>query len=200
MLLFACVAGCATGAPSPQGGSNLFFEIIPIGNVGEDATTAASTVLMERFNLPVRLRKPIPLPEGAFDPKRKQYLADMLLESAYKNRTQTALRTIAICDVDIYVKGLNFVFGIGSEALSCCLVSATRLRDSFYRLRYDPKTFLARMRRLVLHEVGHTFGLKHCKNSCVMVFANSLMELDRTHDDYCPRCRHIIEAQLRHPK
>jgi len=197
-VLLVALVGCTAGAPLPQGGSKVFFEIIPVGDVKEDAVAAAKVVIEAAFNLPVRIRKPLPLPQNAYNPKRRQYLADAILEAAYRNRTQTALRTVAICDVDIYVRGLNFVFGVGSEPLATCLISATRLRDSFYGLKDDPATFLARMKRLVLHELGHTFGLSHCHNRCVMVFANSLMELDKSHDDFCPDCRSKIEAQLRH--
>jgi len=195
-LLLTVAAGCSVNSPAHQGGDDLFFEVIPFGDVGEDALAAVQTTLAARFGLPVRLRKPLPLPRDSYNASRNQFRAESILRTAYKERTQSALRTIAVCDVDIYAEGLNFVFGIASEAVSCCLVSAARLRDSFYGLRDDPKTFFARMKRLTLHEVGHTFGLPHCKNRCVMVFANSLAELDATYDDYCPKCWAKIKAQL----
>lgn len=41
-----------------------------------------------------------------------------------------------------------------------------------------------------VHELGHTYGLGHCRNPrCVMSFSNSLRDVDRKERDFCPSCR-----------
>jgi archaemetzincin len=38
------------------------------------------------------------------------------------------------------------------------------------------------------HELGHTFGLHHCENVCVMKFSNSLADTDKKPAIFCDTC------------
>jgi archaemetzincin len=41
-----------------------------------------------------------------------------------------------------------------------------------------------------VHELGHTYGLRHCRDPrCVMHFSNSLHDTDVKGAGFCPRCR-----------
>jgi len=41
-----------------------------------------------------------------------------------------------------------------------------------------------------VHELGHTYGLKHCPNpACVMHFSNSLHDTDLKGWKFCPNCQ-----------
>jgi len=40
----------------------------------------------------------------------------------------------------------------------------------------------------VIHELGHIFGLPHCKNKCVMQFSNSLAEAMEKPSHFCQEC------------
>ena len=53
------------------------------------------------------------LPQKAFDKIRKQYRSDVILSlvKSYAEKATDLNRVLGVVDVDIYVPGLNFVFG-----------------------------------------------------------------------------------------
>ncbi len=55
---------------------------------------------------------------------------------------------------------------------------------------YDiTEQFLERTTKEALHQLGHTFGLKHCgQSSCVMQRSTSLADLDRKPKTLCSSC------------
>ncbi|MFQ5892664.1 MAG: hypothetical protein ACE5HW_07710, partial [Candidatus Methanofastidiosia archaeon] len=55
------------------------------------------------------------------------------------------------------------------------------------------EVFLERVLKEAIHELGHTFGLRQCKNSrCVMFFSNSLWDTDYKSKEYCEICRSYL--------
>jgi archaemetzincin len=95
-------------------------------------------------------------------------------------------------DVDIFSKFLNFVFGVAdlpkNKSFGSALISVTRLREGFYRRTENVAQFEQRVLKEAIHELGHTFGLEHCENLCVMRFSNSLDDTDRKPHDFCELC------------
>jgi archaemetzincin len=97
-------------------------------------------------------------------------------------------KILAIVDHDLYVPELNFVFGEAGQKVA--VISLTRLRQEFYRLPQDQNLFYKRALTEAVHELGHTYGLGHCRNlHCVMFFSNSLMDTDRKGPEFCPECK-----------
>jgi len=97
-------------------------------------------------------------------------------------------KILGIVDHDLFIPELNFVFGEASQ--KAAVISLTRLRQTFYQLPEDRTLFHQRVLTEAIHELGHTYGLGHCKNSrCVMFFSNSLMDTDRKGSEFCPPCQ-----------
>ena len=44
-----------------------------------------------------------------------------------------------------------------------------------------------------IHELGHTFGLRHCYNLCVMRSSNSLKETDEKSSKFCNSCLKLLK-------
>jgi archaemetzincin len=85
-------------------------------------------------------------------------------------------KMLGIVAHDLYVPGLNFVFGEASQRVA--VISLTCLRQEFYRLPQDQSLFRKRALTETVHGLGHTYGLGHCENPrCVMFFSNSLERL-----------------------
>ncbi|MBP1912731.1 archaemetzincin [Thermococcus stetteri] len=56
--------------------------------------------------------------------------------------------------------------------------------------------FKMRLIKGMLHEIGHSFGLEHCSNDCVMNSPQTLEEWDSRFLGYCDPCRQKLEKNL----
>lgn len=111
---------------------------------------------------------------------RGQVNAARFLESIGTAPRGDDLMLLVIAE-DIYIDGFNFCFGLayGRSAV----VSVYRLRSR------DRQLYLSRVRKEVVHEVGHMLGLRHCRDpGCVMFFSNSIEDTDRKGEALCRRC------------
>ncbi|AMQ17986.1 archaemetzincin [Thermococcus peptonophilus] len=59
--------------------------------------------------------------------------------------------------------------------------------------------FKRRLIKGMLHEIGHSFGLEHCSNDCVMNPPKTLGEWDSRFLGYCNSCYLKLEESLRNP-
>ncbi len=136
------------------------------------------------------------IPRAFLDPRRGQYVADSVLALAASVARRSAVdAVVAVAGVDAYTPGLNFVFGIASFYARACVVFTPRLYPEFYGEPPNPQLYELRLRKEVLHELGHSLGLQHCANPrCVMRFSNSIVEVDMKSDDYCPRCKEKLAS------
>lgn len=108
-------------------------------------------------------------PSEVFDFSRDQLDGDMLRAFFPEERP-----SLWLVDSDLFLPGTNFVFGFAAEK-----------RAVLSTFRLDKKTVGAE----AVHEVGHTLGLEHCENDCVMRFANSLKETCSRSPFLCDECK-----------
>ncbi|HSB34140.1 MAG TPA: hypothetical protein VLG39_06770 [Nitrospirota bacterium] len=98
-------------------------------------------------------------------------------------------------DADLYVPGLNFVFGEADVLAWIAVIGLPRLRQEYYGLEPDRNLFLRRAAKEAIHELGHTRGLGHCSDRlCFMHFSNSLPDTDVKEPIFCAACRNRLEA------
>jgi archaemetzincin len=163
--------------------------LLPVGNPDRRALDDLARDL-SGMGFDVELAGRRALPQGAFDARRNQFLADALLDLALSVKAE---RVLAVTDVDLYAGDLNFVFGIAQPSGKACVISLSRLN-----LDADEERFRSRALKEAMHELGHTFGLGHCADpGCVMWFSNTLGETDRKGAAYCPRCEETLRLARR---
>lgn len=144
--------------------------------------------LEKRFKIPVAYENPIPLDRYAFQKRRNQYYSPILLQEL-RNKPKDKSIILGIVDVDLYVNGLNFIFGQANLRDGVAIISLTRLREEYYGHKPDETLFRKRVTTEAVHELGHIYGLNHCSNpKCVMFFSNSLADTDSKGPDFCEIC------------
>lgn len=134
----------------------------------------------------------------SFRSERNQYDADAFLKEMGR-MAEPRTKTVFIVREDMFSKPLNFVFGLAGQ--DTCVVAAARLDPRFYGEVPDMKKagalFKERILKEIIHELGHTFGLPHCDNKkCVMVFSNSVADVDYKGTDFCKGCSKLIKTCL----
>lgn len=164
--------------------SSGYIYIVSFGEVESRLLLAVASKVKHTFQRKVRISSvPFP-PRLGYNPARNQYHAGTILSFLQGLSYPEQEKLLALTDVDLYEEGLNFVFGEAQLGGECAIVSLYRLSSR------NEELFFSRVFKEVNHELGHTFGLRHCPNrGCVMNFSNSLMEVDAKGEDFCPDCR-----------
>lgn len=187
-------------------------DIVPVGEVPADVKREGSAALRSVYDCDVRVTENQPVPTGAYNEEREQYRAEDFIQVAH--RAGNGEKNIAVTTEDLYYHRRNYVFGLAYLDGEGSVISTYRLEENLDRpaadggatsgsigrasnglsdggfSERDPNEIFAdRVRKEVVHEIGHTFGLEHCSNNrCVMSFSPTVREVDRKKEHLCGSC------------
>ncbi len=173
------------------------FFIIRIGNVEGKILDFIQRGVEEAFYGVICefLEGILQLPEEAYNPLRRQYISEPLLSkiSKYALRIEEKVRetsvVLGVTDVDLYTRGMNFIFGEAQCPGKAAVISLFRLRPEFYGEEPNEQLFIERAIKEAIHELGHTVGLRHCRNPlCVMHFSLHIGMTDEKNPRFCEKC------------
>jgi archaemetzincin len=134
-------------------------------------------------------------PGAARDPLRGQYNSSLLLSFLSSQRPTPDGLLLGVTELDLYIPVLTFVFGEAHVHGQCAIVSAHRLRQSFYGLPENSTLESERLLKEAIHEIGHAAGLLHCDDyECVMAPSHSVEWIDLKRSAFCRGC---LAAQRR---
>ncbi len=172
------------------------FCIIPIGSIDDKTLQYTQMELEKRFNVAVDIGRQLEGPTYAYHKHKKQYNSTKILKKIHKLKLTGYDRILGIVDVDLYVPERTFVFGEADVKKKVSVISLTRLRQKFYDLPVDTALFKYRAIIEAVHELGHTYGLYHCKNNkCVMFLSNTIGDTDHKGAEFCSNCKNIMEEK-----
>src|SRR5450759_786950 len=167
--------------------------ILLVGQVAPEVLVALEQGLAKTFpdTTCSVIEDPLPIPPQAFDKKRNQYNSSVILNEVrvYAAKRKDLHRVLSVVDVDIFASGLNYVFGQAYTPGKAALISLWRLKPEFYKDKANMALYVLRALKEVVHELGHTLGVKHCSRSlCVMHFSNSIFDTDKKQNLLCDEC------------
>jgi archaemetzincin len=175
-----------------------FIYLAPSSGVEGMVLDVMEPCLSNTFGLRIRRLEPLSNPKNAYDPQRHQYSSTEILRMLKENLPPDALRLLGIVDRDIFIPMLTFIFGQAQLGGAVALISLARLRQEFYGLPPDPDLLLERARKEAIHELGHTFGLIHCRDhSCTMSLSTSIEQVDAKAEELCAPCRRLLRESMR---
>jgi archaemetzincin len=172
----------------------MHVDIVPVGEVSAQVKREASDGLRSVYDCEVSMHEPQSIPAGAYDGDRDQYRAEEFIDLA--RRVGSGGKNIAITPKDLFYRRRNYVFGLAYLGGSGSVISTYRLQtssDGGFSNRSAGEIFSQRVRKEVVHEVGHTLGLEHCDNKrCVMNFSPTVRQVDVKEVSLCGSCQRNV--------
>lgn len=150
--------------------------------------------LAEAFGREVEIHQPWFDPERAFDPSRGQYNSTLLLAQLQGGpRASEGSRVLGVATVDLFIPVLSYVFGEAQLPGRAAVASLHRLVPEAYGLPADDALVESRLEKESVHELGHTFGLIHCRQpGCVMRASTYVEEIDLKTARFCEDCQEAL--------
>jgi archaemetzincin len=203
-MIFLVILGCSTNEFQHKGKKQEVkskqgeIYVLAINKVDSTLLEKLSTNLEKIFGQKIRVRQISLDLEFAYNSERKQYYSSAILEKLRDTSSEAGERVLGLLDVDLYVPDLNFVFGEADIVEKLAVISTKRLRPEYYGLPKDEKLLLDRTLKESVHELGHTYGLRHCPDkNCVMYFSNSLQDTDFKSSSFCESCKRKLMSAIR---
>jgi archaemetzincin len=171
--------------------------ISPIGNIDSSLTDSIGREVQRIFGYRTEVVSRIAQLDFALNLERQQYYSTLILEKLTAVASARDIKLLGITTVDLFIPILTYVYGEAQIGGKACIISTYRLSegrsssDSGHRL-YD------RAVKEALHELGHTFKLRHCpERSCLMHYCRSIQDVDRKSDHLCRHCRILLEDEMK---
>jgi archaemetzincin len=171
-----------------------YIYIEPIGLIEKELLDFLSAKIEMVYDCTCMVAMPLRISGSSHNLMRGQYNAKVLMVEIVKNISFDEERLLCVVDVDLFVPGLNFVFGLAIG--NTTIISLVRLRPEYYGERKNEYLFKERALKEAVHELGHTFGLHHCPDiRCIMHFSNHVENTDIKGPGFCKVCSNKIEKK-----
>jgi len=172
--------------------------IINHGNFEKEFLGSIAESITRVYHLPVSFREShIDLSEF-YDPMRRQYNGNKLMNELDSLSSQNLIKHIGLFRVDLFNPILTYIFGQAALNGNIGVASLYRLRNEQYGMKKDENLLLERFQKVIIHELGHMFGLVHCHvPPCVMRSSTYVEDIDQKEPHLCSKCRkeiRIIQA------
>ena len=171
----------------------------PLGarRVRKEAVDDAVSAIEGRYKVKVVVLPTKPLPDSAYYKPRRRYRAEKLLSALEGMMPSGEDKIVGLTEVDISTTKGEYpdwgIFGLGNMPGQACVVSTWRLSS-----RKSQQTFRKRLGKVVVHELGHTFGLGHCPvRGCLMEDAQGRISTVDRENGFCESCRERLREVLR---
>ncbi len=171
--------------------------VSPIGCLDLKSLTPISSEIHRIFGFETVIKPLIEDLNFAFDPTRKQHFSTKILDKLAECIPAEGVKIIAITEVDLFIPILTYVFGEAQLGGKACIISTYRLKESYHTMD-SRQIYQERMVKEAIHELGHTFNLRHCKDpKCIMHYCRSIDDVDHKADQLCRYCDVLLKDELK---
>jgi archaemetzincin len=171
--------------------------ISPIGDITSDLLAPIGDEINRIYGYPTQVLKLLDDIDFAFQPNRNQYHSTPILEQLALSAPADAIKVLALVEVDLFIPILTHVYGEAQLGGKACIVSTIRLNEGrSYQNTQEP--FQSRIVKEAIHELGHTFNLRHCReHTCLMHYCRDESDVDRKSDQLCRYCKVLLEDEIK---
>lgn len=169
--------------------------IQPLGQVRPRLLAGLRRRLAEAYRIPVSVaRSRLYLRGDGYSLPRDQYRADVLLDRLCDRVAEDGTCLLGVTEADVYVPHYNFLFGYSYVGGCCALLAVARLDEDGGAVT---RLVLDRAAKIAIHELGHAFGLEHCRErGCVMRYADRVAAVDHENGRFCRDCRRDLRSLI----
>lgn len=170
--------------------------IIDHGNFEKDFLGSIADNIRIEYQLPVSVRESHIDLSVFFDPMRRQYNGNKMMKELEFSSASENIKNIALFRIDLFNPILTYIFGQASLNGNTGVASLYRLRNEQYGMKKDDVLLLERFKKVIIHELGHMFGLVHCHiPPCVMRSSTYVEDIDQKSQHLCTKCRQELGLQ-----
>lgn len=167
--------------------------LISYGNFEKTLLDQVAVSVEREFLHQVRFREQHKDLNEYFDPTRRQYHGNKLLQLVDSIADVNSVKTIGMFTVDLFIPILTYIFGQAYLNGRSGIVSGYRLSNELYGLPSNEKLLAARLVKEINHELGHCFGLIHCHSPvCVMKSSTYVEDIDQKEEGLCGVCKEKV--------
>ena len=171
---------------------------MPLGNISEIVLQVIADHIAGCFKLATQILPPMEPPDAAFDERRLQYNAGIIIEAFESTHFDNHDKIIGVLDKDLFIPIFTHVFGEARQGGTCGLVSLFRLMKNPDGSTPPESLIHERAAKVALHELGHLLDLLHCEHKkCLMHFSGGTDEVDEMAFDLCEYCSIYLQDKLR---
>jgi len=166
------------------------ISLISYGHFEREFLDNVAKSILHQYKYPVNLEESRIDLSRFYDPSRKQYDGNKLLKEVDDNFVSGSIKTLGLFRVDLFIPILTYIYGQAFLNGRSAIASLFRLNNERYGMPMDEELLLERFKKEVIHELGHTFGLKHCYvPQCVMNSSTYVEDIDQKGLELCLKCK-----------
>lgn len=170
------------------------IRLINLGNFDKKLLQEISQEVHGTFRIQVELQEEYVDLSPFFDSARKQYNGNELLKLIDTETPNENTKTMGLFEVDLFIPILTYIYGQAYLNGKSGIASSHRLGNERYGLKINPSLFKQRFIKEINHELGHCFGLVHCRQpGCVMQSSTYVEDIDQKDTGFCSGCQELLK-------
>lgn len=181
--------------------NDLCIIISPIGEINQEICDLIEKKVQSVFGYHTMTQPILSDISFAYDENRKQYHSTAVLQKLSDHAPENCLKIIGITNLDLFIPILTHVYGEAQLGGKACMISTYRLQDGIEQDGIEIDSYSKIQNRIVkeaIHELGHTFSLRHCDNSsCIMHYCRGIQDVDMKSDKLCRYCAIMLADEIK---